>query len=103
MIGSLKDYTRNVYAHILNFCKNLKHLNIIAPSVASYPGLSLCHLPSTTFFSLILTHLCINVNTFDDCLYVLDGRLKQLTTFIVTVYFIDESLSIVHNMVSYHK
>jgi hypothetical protein len=29
MIGSTKKHTRNVYAHILNFFKILKHLSII--------------------------------------------------------------------------
>jgi len=69
----------------------------------SYPGLSLYDLPSTTFFSPILTHLHINVNTFDDCLYLLDGRLKQLITLSVTVYSVDNSLAIVHNIVSFYK
>ncbi|CAF3686864.1 unnamed protein product [Rotaria sp. Silwood1] len=94
-ISSLKDYTKNVYANILNFFKNLKHLTIIGPYV---PGLSLCNLPSTTFYSSNLTHLCINMATFDDCLYLLDGRLKRLTTFNVTVYSINNSSTIVHNM-----
>ncbi len=66
------NYTEKVYAHILIF-KNFKILSIIEPSVVSYPPLSLCHLPSTTFSSPILTHLYINVDNFDDCLYLLDG------------------------------
>ncbi|CAF2163161.1 unnamed protein product [Rotaria magnacalcarata] len=36
------------------------------------------------------------VENFDDCLYLLDGRLKQLTTFNVNVYSIDTSSTIVH-------
>ncbi|CAM2727532.1 unnamed protein product [Rotaria socialis] len=73
-VGSSKQYTRNVYAYILNFFKNLTHLNIIGPYVMLCPGLSLRDLPSTTFYSSILTHLCIIVENFDDCLYLLDGR-----------------------------
>ncbi|CAF2179596.1 unnamed protein product [Rotaria magnacalcarata] len=96
-VGSLKEYTRNVYEHILNFFKNLTYLNIIGPYVMLCPGLSLCDLPSTTFYPSILTHLCIMLETFDDCLYLLDGRLKQLTTLNVTVYSIDSSSTIVHN------
>ena len=38
-----------------------------------------------TFSSSTLTKLCINVYNFNDCLALLDGRLKQLTTFIVQV------------------
>ncbi|CAF4928919.1 unnamed protein product [Rotaria sp. Silwood1] len=67
-------------------------------AISMYPGLSLCYLPSTTFSSPILTHLYINVKTFDDCLYLLDGRLRKLTTLCVNVYSIDEYSRIVHNM-----
>ncbi|CAF2733759.1 unnamed protein product [Rotaria sp. Silwood2] len=66
--------------------------------ISMYPGLSLRYLPSTTFSSPILTHLYINVKTFDDCLYLLDGRLRKLTTLCVNVYSIDEYSRIVHNM-----
>ncbi|CAF3286177.1 unnamed protein product [Rotaria socialis] len=98
MISSLKTYTTNVYSHILIFFKNLKNLSIIQPSVLTYyPGLSLCDLPSTTFSSSILTHLYINVKTFDDCVYLLDGRLRKLTTLYVNVYAIDKSSGIVQN------
>ena len=77
----LENYPTNVYSHILTFFKNLKEFSIMGPSAISmYPGLSLCYLPSTTFSSPILTHLYINVKTFDDCLYLLDGRLRKLTT-----------------------
>jgi hypothetical protein len=107
MIHSLKNYTTNVYSHILTFFKNLKILTVVEPPARvhypGYPGLSLCDLPSTTFSSSILTFLYINVKTFDDCLYLLDGRLRTLTTLYVTVYSIDTSSGIVHNMVSFYK
>ncbi|CAF4019925.1 unnamed protein product [Rotaria magnacalcarata] len=38
------------------------------------------------------------VETFDDCLYLLDGRLKQLTAFNVNVYSIESSSTIVHDV-----
>jgi hypothetical protein len=72
-------------------------------AISKYPGLSLCYLPSTTFSFPILTHLYMNVETVDDCLYLLDGRLRKLTTLCVNVYSIDESSGIVHNMVSFYK
>ncbi|CAF3504800.1 unnamed protein product [Rotaria socialis] len=92
------DYTAEIYAHILTFFKNLKILRIIEPSVVSYPPLSLCYFPSTTFSSSILTHLYINVQTFDDCLCLLDGRLKQLTTLFVTVCCAFNYSRTIHNM-----
>ncbi len=53
-----------------------------------------------TFSSSTLTKLCINVFNFDDIDALLDGRLKQLTTFIVQVEFITNRISISYNMVS---
>ncbi len=104
MIRSLENYTTDVYSHILTFFKNLKELSIMGPfAISMYPGLSLCDLPSSTFSSPILTHLHINVQTFDDCLYLLDGRLRTLTTLCVNVYSIDEYSTIVHHMVSFYK
>ncbi|CAF0787306.1 unnamed protein product [Adineta steineri] len=72
--------------------------NIMEPSVVSYPHLSLCCLPSTSFSSPILTHLYINVQDFDDCLFLLDGRLSKLTTLCIVVYHMDTLEKIVHNM-----
>ncbi len=104
MIPSLENDTINVYSHILTFFKNLNELSIIGSSAMSmYPGLSLCYLPSNIFSSPILTHLYINVKIFDDCLYLLDGRLRKLTTLGVNVYSIDKYSRIVHNMVSFYK
>ncbi|CAF1172263.1 unnamed protein product [Rotaria sordida] len=94
----LKEYTKNVYLLIMNLFKNLKSLTIVpSSSIINYPPLFIHDLPSTTFCSSILTNLCINVNSLDDCLYLLDGRLKQLTTFIVQVDCINNDSSIIHN------
>ncbi|CAF3591661.1 unnamed protein product [Rotaria sp. Silwood1] len=87
-------YTKNVYAVILAFFKNLKHLTIVeSSSIDNYPRLSLCDLSPTTFFSSSLTKLCINVNSFDDVHALLDGRLKQLITLIVQVDSIHDRIS----------
>ncbi|CAF1287567.1 unnamed protein product [Rotaria sordida] len=96
---SLENYSLYVYSFILTLFENLKKLSITGGSFgSSYPGLSLRDLPFTTFSSPILTHLYINVDNFDDCLYLLDGRLRQLTTLCVTVYTVKSSSEIVHNM-----
>jgi hypothetical protein len=102
MADSFANYTTNIYAHILRFFKNLKKLNVDS-SHESYPPLSLCDLSLNSFSSSTLTHLCINVNTLDDCLYLLDGRLQQLTTLSVNVDIIDDSSTIVHSMVNFHR
>jgi hypothetical protein len=84
----------------LTYCEKLQHLNVIQTTILGYPGLSIRYLPSSTFSSLTLTYLSINVITFTDCLCLLDGRLKQLRTFIVQIYSLDTDLSIFHNLVS---
>jgi hypothetical protein len=93
-------YTRNVYAQILALFKNLKHLTIFSSSLNEYPSLSVCHLPPTAYFSSTLTVLCINVIQFEDCLSLLDGQLKQLSTFIVQIHQIFDQRLIHRNKVS---
>ncbi len=80
--------------------QNLKHLAIVPSLMTEYPPLSLLVLPSTTYFSSTLTILCINVFTFGDCLVLLDSRLKQLTTFIVQIRYIERRASHPSNIVS---
>jgi hypothetical protein len=99
--GSIRlwsDYTENVYAHILNFFEKLEYLTVTGALCDEYPGLILHGLPSNTFSSSILTYLNINVLNFIDCLYLLDGRLKQLRTFIVRFHFMDIDSLLVSNM-----
>ncbi|CAF2748567.1 unnamed protein product [Rotaria sp. Silwood2] len=82
-----KEYTKNVYAIIFDFFKNLKHLSIVPSSINDYPPLSLYISPPLVFSSSTLTKLCININDFNDCLALLDGRFKQLNTFIVQIEY----------------
>jgi hypothetical protein len=91
----------NIYSNILAFFENLNHLTIMLSPIKNYPALVLNNLPSTSFFSSTLTKLRIYVYFFHDCLALLDGRLKQLTTFIVEVRYINSPLSRSYNMVSF--
>ncbi|CAF1244156.1 unnamed protein product [Adineta steineri] len=75
----------------------LAHLKIKDSSIAAYPGVLLSDLRSTIFYSSTLTELSIYVHTFNDCLYLLDGRLSQLKSFTVRVYDVDAPLWITHN------
>ncbi|CAF0953342.1 unnamed protein product [Adineta steineri] len=99
-VESLTDYTKKVYIHILNYLENLEYLNIIETSNNKYRPLSIRYLSTNTFSSSNLTYLCLNVETFDDCLGLLDGRLKQLTTFIVKFHRMIKNSPIVYNSVS---
>ncbi len=94
------EYTENVYAIIFDFFKNLKHLSIIPSSINDYPPLSLHFSLPLIFSSSTLTKLCINISNFNDCLALLDGRFKQLNTFIVEVKHVHHTISIPPNMVS---
>jgi hypothetical protein len=79
--------------------ENLEHLTIVTSSVDDYPPLLLDNLQSTNYFSSNLTVLRIYVYSFDECLILLDGRLKHLTTFIVQIRYIGPSCT-ARNMVS---
>lgn len=92
------DYTENVYAHILTFFEKLEYLTISGALCDEYPGLTLHGLSSNTFSSSILTYLNIKVLNLIDCLYLLDGRLKQLRSLIVQFHLMDMHSSLVSNM-----
>ncbi|CAF1302569.1 unnamed protein product [Adineta ricciae] len=101
------DYTQNVYSVILSFFVNLKHLTIVVQSIVkfyrtsrNYPCLSLHGLPTETFYSSTLTKLSLNVIDLNDVYALLDGHLKQLTTFSVEVEAIQDPVSISNNHVS---
>jgi hypothetical protein len=87
-VGSLRDYTKSVYAQIFTCFDNLEHLNISQTSARAYPGVFVRYIPPNAFSST-LTYLYINVGTLTDCLCLLDGHLKQLTTLIVRIYTLD--------------
>ncbi|CAF4030148.1 unnamed protein product, partial [Rotaria sp. Silwood1] len=95
---SVKHYTIDVYGYIMKFFENLKHLSLIGSYPHYFPPLVLDDLPLTTLFSSTLNKLCIHVAGFDDCLSLLDGRLKQLTTLIVHMYEMGYGPSRVYNM-----
>ncbi|CAF3387836.1 unnamed protein product [Rotaria sp. Silwood2] len=83
-----------VHGYILRFFKSLKYLSI----TGLHSVLSLHNSPSTICSSSILYKLSVFVNNFGDCLVLLDGRLKQLTTFIVNIGNIVYNSSVVYNM-----
>ncbi|CAF2114504.1 unnamed protein product [Rotaria magnacalcarata] len=58
---------------------------------------SFFNLTSTTCVSSSLTKLIILVQTFDDCLYLLDGRLKYLSILIISIIKINDSSSNIDN------
>ncbi|CAF4437812.1 unnamed protein product [Rotaria socialis] len=89
-----RQYQNGVHEYILKFFESLKHLSITGlPSL-----LSLNNLPLTICYSSTLYKLSVFVNRFGDCLALLDGRLKQLTMFIVIIENTVYDSSVVCNM-----
>ena len=84
----------------MKFFENLKHLCIIGSFPNFFPFLVLRNLPSTTFSSSTLTKLSIHVKTYDDCVALLDGRLKHLHTLNVVINKDIFSSGIISNRVS---
>jgi len=66
-------------------------------------GISFSNLPSTSCVSSTLTKLKIEVNTFDDYLYLLDERLQHLSILIIHIIEITDSSSNIDNTVSINK
>ncbi|CAF3941901.1 unnamed protein product, partial [Rotaria sp. Silwood1] len=83
----------NIYIKFFDFFANLNCLDCIEPSFTNNAVLSFVDLPSNTFVSSNLTKLRITVDSFGDCLRLLDGRLNQLSTFIVIIVNVKDSSS----------
>jgi len=60
---------------------------------------SIFNLSLTNCVSSTLTKLKIDVNTLDDCLYILDGRFDCLSTLIIDIEVIRPLLSIIDTTV----
>ncbi len=91
-----RQYEYGVHEFILKFFENLKHLSITgSPSILRLQNSSL-----TTCSSSTLYKLSVFVNGFEECLALLDGRLKKLMTFIVIINYLSDDSSVVYNMVS---
>ncbi|CAM4932424.1 unnamed protein product [Rotaria socialis] len=91
---SMNPDSKYVYEYTLKLFENLQHLSVIQCGRL----LSIDDLSSTTWQSINLTKLCVDVWRFNDCFALLDGRLKQLNTFIVNINYTSDDLSNVYNM-----
>ncbi|CAF4384302.1 unnamed protein product [Rotaria sp. Silwood2] len=82
----------NVFVLILSLCKRLINLDFCQLFPDQIWSINIFDLQSTSCMSLTLTQLKINVKTFDACLYLLDGRLDNLSTLIIQVSKISRTL-----------
>ena len=82
---------------ILSVSKQLRHLNLTQYSLNT---MSNSNLPHRSCTSSTLTKLNVFVHSFDDCLYLLDGRFESLSTLIIEITGGVDSMSNRENKVS---
>ncbi|CAF1041555.1 unnamed protein product [Rotaria sp. Silwood1] len=87
----------SIFALILSVCQRMTNLNFCQLFSDRKASICIYNLPSTSCISLTLTELKVNVATFDDCLFLLAGHLKCLSTLIIDVKNISWSLSNINN------
>ncbi|CAM4984840.1 unnamed protein product [Rotaria socialis] len=75
----------SIFALILFKCQRLINLNICQLFCDRKAPIRISKFPSTSCTSSTLIKVKVNVATFDDCLYLLDGRLEHLSTLIIDV------------------
>ncbi|CAF4656270.1 unnamed protein product, partial [Rotaria sp. Silwood2] len=75
--------TRNIFDYIFIFFTNLIDLTFYESSYKNRLPLYFADPPSHTFRSSTLLKLNVRIQSFDDCLYLLDGRFNQLHTLYV--------------------
>ena len=81
--------------------KSLAELDFGSTSRRRYHArLKISDLSSITCFSSSIVHLRISVDTFDDCLCLLDGRLTHLRRLVVRISNICASRLAIDNRVS---
>ncbi|CAF1445879.1 unnamed protein product, partial [Rotaria magnacalcarata] len=78
----------DIYNCIFALIANLKYLDLSVNDNYFLRRSLLSGLSSTTFSSSSIVHLNIKMNNFDDCRYLLDGRLTQLHVFIANLDYI---------------
>jgi hypothetical protein len=76
----------DIFILILSLCKRLTHLNFCESyHYRRLPIFKIYDPTSPSCMSSTLTNLKIRVLSFNDCLYLLDGRLDCLSTLIIHV------------------
>jgi len=83
----------NIFILIVSRCQRLISLNFCQLFYDRKSPIYLDNFSSTNCTSSTLAKLKVNVTNFDDCLYILDGHLKQLSTLIIDVKEISWSFS----------
>ncbi|CAF1579846.1 unnamed protein product [Rotaria sp. Silwood1] len=91
----IRNILTHIFRYILTMFTNLCYLNFQASSIYSQQ-ISFDTLPRKPIFSSTLLKLHVNLENFNDCLYLLDGRLNQLHTFYVNISIINSYRTIIN-------
>ncbi|CAF3233891.1 unnamed protein product [Rotaria sp. Silwood2] len=92
------DLGKNLLTRIFNIFLNLIDLDFNQNSIESRTLISIYGLSSMTCYSSNLVNLSITVDTFDDCLCLLDGRLHQLYKLCILIKKIENSILTTENL-----
>ncbi|CAF1166270.1 unnamed protein product [Rotaria sordida] len=87
----------NTFLIILLLSKCLNDLTYLQKSSRKYITILSSNISYIHCLSSTLTKLTINVNYFDDCLYLLNGCLQSLSTLIIRINDINRSSSMIDN------
>ncbi len=92
----MMEQLTNIYTRIFILFPNLTHFEFDLEDTCGLSPSPCYHSPSTSCYSSSIVYLRVQLDDLDDCLYLLDGRLNQLHTFIVEVEYM-LSLTMIHN------
>ncbi|CAF4096539.1 unnamed protein product [Rotaria sp. Silwood2] len=98
IIATFFETLSDVFVLMLSSCKRLVSLDVFQLFPDQMWSSNIFAFPSTSFTSLILTQLKINVKTFHACLYLLDRHLPILSALIINVLKISCALSNIDKM-----
>jgi hypothetical protein len=95
---SMTDMSALVFTHIFTTFTNLQYLNM-DPNILRFQYLSFNTPPTVISSTLLELYVCLD--SFGDCLYLLDGRFNQLRILHVNVGHMRPSRLINNNKVDY--
>jgi hypothetical protein len=96
---NMLEQVTNIYTRIFILFPNLTHFEFDLEDTCGLSPSPRWHSSSTSCYSSSIIYLSVKLDNIDDCLYLLDGRLSQLHTFIVEISYINYSSMISKKMV----
>lgn len=89
----------DVCERILSICEKCTYFDMNQSELIKYSKISFDNNFRRMFYSSYLHTLSIHVKTFTDCLYLLDGRLKNLSALKIRIFVIEALSTVTDNQV----